>query len=69
VFDKFRNANGTYDGAKALSAWSGLSYEEVTWTAKRIKTLMHEEKKTKEEALSIVKEESKSKPWIKTDNK
>lgn len=65
MFDKFRNPNGTYDGAKALAEWSGLSYEEVTWTAKRLKQLMHEEKKTKEESLKIVKEEGKSKPWIK----
>lgn len=65
MFDKFKNKDGTYDGAKALAAWSGLSYEEVTWTAKRIKQLMHEEKKSKEEALKIVKEEGKLKPWIK----
>lgn len=65
MFDKFRNKDGTYDGAKALAAWSGLSYEEVAWTAKRMKQLIHEEKKTKEEAVKIVKEEGKSKPWIK----
>ena len=69
MFDKFRNPNGTYDGAKALSAWTGLSYEEVTWTAKRLKQLMHEDGKTRQEALVIVKEESKSKPWLGSENK
>ena len=69
MFEKFRNPNGTYDGAKALSDWTGLSYEEVTWTAKRLKQLMHEDGKTKQEALGIVKEESKSKPWIGSENK
>ena len=64
MFDKFRNNNGTYDGAKALSAWTGLSYEEVTWTAKRIKQLMHEEGKTKQESATMVKEEAKTKPWL-----
>jgi hypothetical protein len=69
MFEKFRNPNGTYNGAKALSAWTGLSYEEVTWTAKRLKQLMHEDGNTKQEALGIVKEESKSKPWIGSENK
>ena len=69
MFDKFRNPDGTYDGAKALSAWTGLSYEEITWTAKRIKQLMHEDGKTKQESIDIVKEESKSKPWLDKTNK
>lgn len=64
MFDKFRNKDGTYDGIKAMASWSGLSYEEVAWSAKRIKQLIHEEKKTKEEAIKIVKEEGKLKPWL-----
>lgn len=69
MFEQFRNPDGTYNGAKAMSAWTGLSYEEVTWTAKRIKQLIHEDGKTKQEALGIVKEESKSKPWQDNKNK
>ena len=69
MFDKFRNLDGTYDGAKAMSAWTGLRYEEVTWTAKRLKHLMHEDGKTKQEAIGIIKEESKSKPWQDSKNK
>lgn len=65
MFEKFRNQNGTYNGAAALSAVTGLSQDEVIWTFKRIKQLMHEEGKTKKEAAEIVKEEGKSKPWLK----
>lgn len=68
MFEQFRNPDGTYDGAKAMSAWTGLSYEEVTWTAKRLKQLMQEDGKTKQEAIGIVKEEAKSKPWLASKN-
>jgi TRAP-type C4-dicarboxylate transport system permease large subunit len=59
----FRNPDGTYDGIKMLAAMSGLSEAEVAWTAKRLKHLMHVEKKTKEEAKAVVAQESKSRPW------
>ena len=38
--DAFRNPNGTYNGIKALAAWSGLSEEEVRWTAERMQALI-----------------------------
>jgi|GEM_PF-4645065 len=63
--DKYKNSDGTYNGVKMLSDLSGLSEGEVSWTFNRLKQLIHDEKKTKQEALKIVKEEAKKKPWLK----
>lgn len=46
-----------------LSELSGLSVAEVQWTADRIKQLMVVEKQPKAEALRIVREEARSRPW------
>lgn len=59
----FRNPNGTYNGIKALAAWSGLTEAEVKWTADRMQALM-KAGATAEQAKATVKEEAKSRPWI-----
>lgn len=59
----FHNGDGTYNGLMLMSALTGLSMEEVTWTAKRVKELIVEQKIAKEEAMKIIKIEAKSKPW------
>ncbi len=65
MFEKYKNKDGkTYNGAAMMSDLTGLSQEEIIWTANRIKQLIHNENKTKEEALVIVKQEGKLKPWI-----
>lgn len=61
--EQFRNPNGTFNGVKAMAAMTGLSEAEIAWTADRIKHLMHVQKKPKAEALAIVREEGKDKPW------
>lgn len=62
-FDEFSNGDGTYNGVALLSRISGLSMAEVYWTANRLKHLLKVEKRTKDEAKSIVREEAKSRPW------
>jgi hypothetical protein len=66
MFEKYKNSDSkTYNGVEMLADLSGLSREEITWTANRVKQLIHDEGKSKEESHSIVKEERKNKPWIK----
>jgi len=65
MFEKYRNSDGkTYNGVAMMADLTGLSREEIAWTANRIKQLIHQEGKSKEQAVVIVKEEGKSKPWI-----
>lgn len=61
--NEFRNPNGTYNGVAMLAKLSGLPEKEIAWTAARIKQLMAVEGKPKSEALSILREEAKAKPW------
>jgi hypothetical protein len=64
MFEKYKNSDGkSYNGVAMMSELTGLSQEEIAWTANRIKQLIHQEGKTKFEAVAIVKEEGKSKPW------
>jgi hypothetical protein len=65
LFDRARNPDGTYDGAKALADFTGglISEAEIRWTFDRLKHLMHVEGKTKAEAKAIAAEEAKTKPW------
>lgn len=63
-FEKHRNANGTYNGVTAMAELTGLSAAEIKWTFERLRQLMHVDKKPKDEALVIVKEEAKGKPWL-----
>jgi hypothetical protein len=62
--DQWKNPNGTYNGAQMLADVSGLSIEEIQWTANRFKHLLHVEKRSTIEAKAIVKAESASKPWL-----
>jgi hypothetical protein len=65
MVEKYKNSDGkTYNGVAMMSELTGLSQEEIAWIASRIQQLIHQEGKTKDEAAAIVKEESKSKPWI-----
>jgi hypothetical protein len=59
-----RNANGTWNGVAVMARASGLSEDEVAWTFNRLQRLMYREKRTKDEALAIVREEAKAKPWL-----
>lgn len=61
----YRNPNGTYDGVAMLSDLSGIPRAEVEWTAGRLSQLIARENRPKAEALAMVKEEVKSKPWEK----
>lgn len=63
MFGQFKNPDGTYNGAKALSAASGLPEGEILWTFNRLKHLMTADGKSKDEAKAIVREEAKCKPW------
>lgn len=63
MMDGFRNPNGSYNGIKALAAWSGLSEAEVAWTARRVKELMAAGTSAAD-AKVIVKQEAKSRPWL-----
>jgi hypothetical protein len=65
MIEKFKNANGTYDGAAMLAELSGIPYAEVKWTAARMKHLMTVEGKSKEDTKDIVTKERISKPWNK----
>ena len=61
--EQFRNPNGSYNGIKALAAWSGLSEAEVKWTAERMKALIKSGVPAKQ-AIATLKEEAKSRPWL-----
>lgn len=62
--DKYKNKDGTYNGVNMLSDLSGLSKEEIKWTAERMNELLNKENKSKREAIEIIKEEQKQKPWL-----
>lgn len=61
----FRNANGTYNGVKALSELTGLSEAEVEWTNRRVKELVIVQKMPRSEAVAQIKREAAEKPWAK----
>lgn len=63
-FDAYRNPDGkTFNGVALLADLSGLSREEIAWTAARLKQLMVFEGKPKAEALATVATEARSRPW------
>jgi hypothetical protein len=62
--ERWRNADGTYNGTRMLSEVSGLSEAEIRWTFDRLKHLMHVDKLSKSEAKARVSEEAKSQPWV-----
>ncbi len=59
---KYKNDNGTFNGAKMLADVSGLSMEEILWTANRMKQLLAEGR-SKDEAKAVVALENKFRPW------
>lgn len=66
MFERYKNTDGkTHNGVAMLAEVTGLPYNEIAWTAERMKQLMINEGKSKDEAREIVKAEGKSKPWVK----
>lgn len=67
-FDAGRNPDGTYHLGRVFESLTNgkISSAEIMWMANRLKHLMHVEKKTKDEAKAIVKEEARTKPWEST---
>lgn len=70
--EKFRNPDGSYNGVaaihdltKLLYPKSDISQAEIDWTFRRMKVLIQGEKKSKDEAKAIVREEAKGRPWLK----
>lgn len=65
MFERYKNTDGkTYNGVAMLAEVTGLPYNEIAWTAERMKQLMINEGKSKDEAREIVKVEAASKPWV-----
>lgn len=60
--DKYRNANGTYDGPAFFSDMTGIPKAEVLWMANRMNELLRKGK-SKADAKRIVAEEAKGQPW------
>jgi hypothetical protein len=66
VFADYLNKDGvTYNGTRLLSDLTGLSQDEIRWTATRLHHLLTVEHKSKDEAKAIVREEAKKRPWEK----
>lgn len=59
----FQNADGTYNGVALMSKVTDLSQAEIAWSFERMKHLLHVEKKTRSEAVAILKTECASRPW------
>lgn len=62
VFDKYRNENGTVNGAAFFADVTGISQAEIMWTFNRLKELKAAGH-SKEEMTRIVADECKSRPW------
>jgi len=56
------NGDGTFDGARALSALSGIDSREIKWMFLRMKELAAAGI-GKDERIRIVKEEGALEPW------
>ena len=63
MFEKYRNADGTYNGVDMMAELTGLSKEEVAWTAQRLKQLMVGEGMGKDAANIRIAQERVNKPW------
>lgn len=57
------NSDGTFNGARALSAISGLDQREIQWMFDRMKGLVAADVGP-EERKRIIREESTLKPWL-----
>lgn len=66
MFEKYRNANGTYNGAAAMADMTGLSQAEILWTFNRLKEL-RALGVSSDDAKAIVLREQKAKPWRSPD--
>lgn len=62
LFDRHRNADGTYNGISMFAEITGFSIEEVEWIANRTRELKAEGC-SREEATRIINEEAKGRPW------
>ena len=62
--DISRNPDGSYNGARAMSAVSGLEQAEIEWIWRRMKALI-EHGYSKEDAKRMVADEGKAHPWEK----
>ncbi len=62
MLNKFRNKDGTYNGAAALSEFCGIPQEEIVWMFNRSKEL-YAQGLTKSDVLRIIKEERNTQPW------
>lgn len=60
----YRNADGTFDGAAAMSAMSGISKEEIMWTFSEMKRLLCVEKLPRAEAMRQIKAQAALAPWV-----
>ena len=63
-----QNPDGTWNGARAMSAISGLDEREIQWMFDRMKELITEGV-SPEERKRIVREEGASKPWLSSTQK
>ena len=63
-----QNQDGTYNGARALSAISGLDQREIQWMFDRMKELVALGIDA-DERKRIVREEGASKPWLNSTPK
>ena len=63
MLEGYRSKNGTYNGVRLFADVTGLSREEIAWTARRLHHLLNVEKKSKDEAKRIVAAEGKTRPW------
>ena len=57
-----RKPDGRWDGAATMATITGLSREEVVWTWERLSLLLGSGME-KTEAMRLVKEQAKEKPW------
>ena len=60
---KYRNDDGSYNGARELADMSGISEAEVLWTFTRLRHYLVTERLSKDEARRRVAEEAKARPW------
>jgi hypothetical protein len=65
AFAKWKNPNGTYNGAAMFAELTGLDRREIEWMARRMKELK-DSGVPKGGWTRIVKEESAAKPWLAT---
>lgn len=63
-----QNSDGTWNGARAMSAISGLDQREIQWMFDRIKQLKAAGADVAE-MKRVLREEGASKPWLNSTSK